>query len=54
MPSIEFEIYCERGNLLNCKTNMSGDIEAEPCEKCLETAREEGRDEDYNERDKEE
>lgn len=53
MPSIEFEAYCECGNLLNCKEIRDG-IEVEPCEKCLEIAKEEGRDEGYNERDKEE
>ena len=49
MPSIEFEVYCECGNLLNCK-EIRGGIEVEPCEKCLDAAHIEG----YDERDKEE
>lgn len=41
MPSIDFEVYCECGNLLNGK-EIRGDIEVESCEKCLEEAREKG------------
>ena len=52
MPTIEFEVYCECGEILNSK-NDRNDITVEPCEKCLETAREEGREEGYEERDKE-
>ena len=52
MPTIEFEVYCECGNLLSGKGERGG-IEVEPCEKCLETARKEGWDEGYNERDQE-
>lgn len=52
MPTIEFEVYCECGELLNCE-EIRGGIEVEPCEKCLEVAKKEGWDEGYDERDKE-
>ena len=41
MPSIEFEVYCECGELLTCKEIRNG-IEVEPCPKCLEVAYDEG------------
>ena len=54
MPSIEFEVWCSCGNgLCNQTKEVKGGIQVEPCEKCLESAREEGREEGYNERDKE-
>ena len=54
MPSLEFEVWCSCGNgLCNQTRDRKGGIEVEPCEKCLEVAREEGRDEGYNERDME-
>jgi len=55
MPSIEFEVWCSCGNgLCNQTTEVKGGIQVQPCGKCLESAREEGREEGYNERDKEE
>jgi len=48
MASIEFEVWCSCGNLLETK-DVRGGTEVEPCEKCLEIARKEGRDEGYNE-----
>jgi len=54
MPSLEFEVWCSCGNgLCNQTKGVKGGIEVEPCEKCLEAAKEEGRDEGYNERDME-
>lgn len=41
MASIEFEVYCECGEPLNCK-EVRGGIEVEPCPKCLEDSYEEG------------
>ena len=54
MPSIEFEVWCSWCGIGLQTKDVSGGIEVEPCEKCLEAAREEGRDEGYNERDMEE
>ena len=54
MPSLEFEVWCSCGNgLCNHTRDRKGGIEVEPCEKCLEKAREEGKEEGYNERDME-
>ena len=51
---IEFEVWCSCGNgLCNQTRDRKGGIEVEPCEKCLEKAREEGKEEGYNERDME-
>lgn len=54
---IEVEIYCMRCGAGLCKQSKAGNthgrnapfIEVEPCEKCLETAKEEGRNEGYSE-----
>lgn len=51
MPVIEFEVWCSCGNGLCAQTtNVRGGIEVEPCEKCLEGAKDKG----YDEREKEE
>ena len=52
MPTIEFEVWCECGTLLDTR-DVRGGVEVDPCEKCLEAAKEEGRNEGYNERDME-
>ena len=50
MPTVEFEVWCSCGEGLCRQTkNVRGGVEVEPCEKCLEAAREEGRDEGRNE-----
>ena len=50
MPSIEFEVWCSCGNgLCNQTTEVRGGICVEPCEKCLEKARDEGYDNGYSE-----
>ena len=51
--SIEFDVYChECGGELNVKTSVSSgyrgqslSIEADPCDTCINKAREEGREE---------
>lgn len=54
MPAVEFEVWCSCGEgLCNQSTDVKGGIKVEPCEKCLSVARDEGHDEGYNERDKE-
>jgi len=53
MASIEIEVHCECGNLLDSE-ELKGAIVVSPCEKCLEAAKEEGRNDGYNERDMEE
>ncbi len=58
MPAIEFEVWCSCGNgLCGQCIETRGGITVEPCEKCIETARGEGKDEGYeegyNDRDKE-
>ena len=54
MPVIEFEVWCSCGNgLCNKSTEVRGGISVEPCEKCLGVAREDGRQEGYDERDSE-
>lgn len=53
--SVEIEIYCSCGEgLCNTSTGGSGRrgepiITVEPCEKCLEKARDEGYDQGYSE-----
>ena len=55
MPTIEFEVWCSCGvGLCNQCKDVNGGIEVEPCEKCLSASYEDGKDEGYNERDKEE
>ena len=55
MPSIKFEIWCSCGNgLCNQTREVEGGVSVEPCEKCLDAAKEEGHTDGYNERDKEE
>lgn len=55
MPFIEFEIWCSCGEgLCNQATEIRGGISVEPCEKCIERARDEGYNDGYNDRDKEE
>jgi len=50
MPHLEFEVWCSCGNgLCNQCKEVKGGISVEPCERCLEAARNEG----YNDRDKE-
>ena len=41
MPTIEFEVYCECGELLDCE-DVRGGIEVKPCPKCLENSYDEG------------
>jgi len=54
MPLIEFEVWCSCGNgLCNQTTNVRGGVEVEPCEKCLERAKDEGYNEGYEAKDKE-
>lgn len=55
MPYLEFEVWCSCGNgLCNQTKDTKGGIIVEPCEKCLDNAFEKGRNDGYNERDKEE
>jgi len=50
MPSIEFEVWCSCGaGLCNQTKDVRGGIQVEPCENCLEKARDEGYDKGYSE-----
>lgn len=56
MPTIDIEIVCLcgvvlRGELEGFKNRL--EMVVDPCEKCIEEAREEGYDNGYDERDKE-
>ena len=50
MPYIEFEIWCSCGNgLCNQTRDVKGGISVEPCENCLENAKDEGYNTGYKE-----
>lgn len=56
MPSIEFSVYCSCGEGLCSTTEVSHNqygephVTIEPCEKCLEKAKDEGDTEGYERR----
>ena len=50
MPAVEFEVWCSWGaGLCNQTKDVRGGIQVEPCENCLEKARDEGYDKGHSE-----
>lgn len=50
MPSIEIEVWCSCGNDISDQVkDVKGGIEVEPCEECLDIARGQNHDEDFDE-----
>jgi len=49
MPEISFEVYCSCGNGLCRQTDVKGSkVYIEPCEKCLQKAKDEGYESGYD------
>jgi hypothetical protein len=42
MATIDFEVYCECGNMLSSTTDRRGNVEVEPCDKCMQEKYDEG------------